>query len=159
MRFYLLFAHLMSPLCSDSFIFYTDPRKIRYKMSLITCPLAPWGEDFLILAPPRDHAARCAQIVDFCYLMASGAPGRGFPHSGASSGSCGQMRSFACIFTGISIAGKYFACVFTWNSHCLEPFCMCFYRYAYSWEALCTYFYLVFLQLGSILHVFLHVSL
>ena len=31
---------------------------------------------------------------------------------------------------------------------------MCFYRYAYSWEALCTYFYLVFLQLGSILHVF-----
>ena len=36
---------------------------------------------------------------------------------------------------------------------------MCFYRYAYSWEALCTYFYLVFLQLGSILHVFLHASL
>ena len=52
---------------------------------------------------------------------------------------------FAGVFTGFPIAGGHFACVF--------------YRYAYSWEALCTYFYLVFLQLGSILHVFLHVFL
>ena len=80
--YFYVYSHSWGPFCM---YFY----RYSYRWGL----LAPWGEDFLILAPPRDPAARCAQIVDFHHLAASAALGRGFPDSGIPSGPCGQMRS------------------------------------------------------------------